>query len=331
MLNWNPYLALLKIKSKSIIVDIAKLTHFDKISDTTANIARIFYGIHTGEKAIRGSKQILALVQDKLNFGRSKNDQGKIDPLELQGLQNEYRSQQIKVKSLENDLQEKVSQLKALIGYHPDYYLPLDTRDAASQILSGFQPNRISFIDIQGGNLQLKISAKKEQVQSNALTGAYVALAPQPQLVFQQNTNTPNTASGLNLALGVDYYLWDGFKRVRDIKRQKLLAQKYNLDREQLSRQLYIKFKSLKSGMGLSSEKESLSREQAKLADLAEEKALSNYKSGLIDYNQYVEQRIKKSQAHLEASESLQSRVNDLIELATISGGLNKYNAAIRY
>jgi outer membrane protein TolC len=331
MLNWNPYLALLKIKSKSIIVDIAKLTHFDKISDTTANIARIFYGIHTGEKAIRGSKQIMALVQDKLNFGRSKNDQGKIDPLELQSLQNEYRSQQIKVKSLENDMREKVSQLKALIGYHPDYYLPLDTRDAASQILSGFQPNRISFIDIQGGNLQLKISAKKEQVQSNALTGAYVALVPQPQLVFQQNTNTPNTASGLNLALGLDYYLWDGFKRVRDIKRQKLLAQKYNLDREQLSRQLYIKFKGLKSGMGLSSEKESLSREQAKLADLAEEKALSNYKSGLIDYNQYVEQRIKKSQAHLEASESLQSRVNDLIELATISGGLNKYNAAIRY
>lgn len=331
MINWNPYLALLKIKSKSIVVDIAKLTHFDKISDTTANIARIFYGIHTGEKAIRGSKQILALSQDKLNFGRSKNDQGKVDPLELQGLQNECRSQQIKVKSLENDLLEKVSQLKELIGYHPDYYLPLDTRDAANQILNGFQPNWISFTDIQAGNLQLKISAKKEQVQSNAVTGAYVALVPQPQLVFQQNQNTPNAASGLNLALGLDYYLWDGFKRVRDIKRQKLTAQKYNLDREQLSKQLYIKFKRLKGGMGLSSEKESLSREQAKLADLAEEKALSNYKSGLIDYNQYVEQRIKKTQAHLDASESLQSRVNDLIELATISGGLNKYNAAIRY
>lgn len=331
MTNWNPYLALLKIKSKGIMVDIAKISHFDKISDTTANIARIFYSIHCLEKSIRGSKQILALVQDKLNFAKSKNDQGKIDPLEFQTNQNDYRAQQIKVKSLEYDLQEKTGQLKALIGYHPDYFLPLDTRDATNQILNGFQPNWVTFAHIQGGNLQLKIAAKKEQMQSNAVTGAYVALAPQPAFVFQDNSNTPNAASGLNLALGLDYFLWDGFRRVRDVKRQKLLAQQYNLDREQLSQRLYMKFKKLRSGMGLSGERESLSREKAKLADLAEEKAFTNYKSGRIEYNDYMDQRIKKTQAHLDAAESLQPRVNDLIELATISGGLNKYNAAIRY
>jgi outer membrane protein TolC len=331
MTNWNPYLALLKIKSQGIMVDIAKISHFDKISDTTANIARIFYSIHCLEKSIRGSKQILALVQDKLNFAKSKNDQGKIDPLEFQTMQNDYRAQQIKVKSLENDLQEKTGQLKAIIGYHPDYFLPLDTRDATNQILNGFKPNWITFADIQGGNLRLKIAAKKEQMQSNAVTGAYVALAPQPAFVFQDNSNTPNAASGLNLALGLDYFLWDGFRRVRDVKRQKLLAQKYNLDREQLSQELYMKFKKLRSGMGLSGERESLSRERAKLADLAEEKAFTNYKSGRIEYGDYMDQRIKKTQAHLDAAESLQPRVNDLIELATISGGLNKYNAAIRY
>ena len=331
MINWNPYLALLKIKTKSIMVDIAKTSHLDKISDTTANIAKIFYGIHALEKSIRGSKQIMALSQDKLNFGRSKNDQGKIDPLELQGLQNNFRSQQISVKSLENELQEKVSQLKAMIGYHPDYHLPLDTRDASNQILNGFQPKRITFADVQGGNLQLKVSAKKEQMQSSVVAGAYVALVPQPQLVFSQDANVPNAASGLNLGIGLNYMLWDGFRRVRDIKRQKLLAQKYNLDREELSQQLYLRFKKLKSGMSLSSERESLSREQAKLADLAEEKALSSYKSGQIDYNQYTDHRIKKTQAHLDAATSLQPRVNDLIDLATITGGLNKYNAAIRY
>ncbi|MCL5123202.1 MAG: TolC family protein [Deltaproteobacteria bacterium] len=331
MINWNPYLALLKIKSKSIMVDIAKTSHYDKISDTTSNIAKIFYGIHSLEKSIRGSKQILALVQDKLNYARSRNDQGRIDPLELQGLQNDFRSQQIKVKSLENELQEKTSELKAMIGYQPDYYLPLDTRDAVNQILNGFRPDWITFTDVQSGNLQLKISAKKEQVQSNAVTGAYVALVPQPLLVFQQYANVPNAASGLNLGIGFNYTVWDGFERARDIRRQKLLAQKYNLDREELSQQLYLRFKKLKSGMALSSEKESLSRERAKLADLAAEKALNNYKSGIIDYSQYIDQRIKKTQAHLDASDSFQSRINALIDLATISGGLNKYNAAIRY
>ncbi len=92
-----------------------------------------------------------------------------------------------------------------------------------------------------------------------------------------------------------------------------------------------MKFKKIKSGLGLSNEREGLIREQAKLADLSEEKALNNYKSGLIDYNHYLDQRINKTQAHLDVAESLKSRVNDLIDLATISGGLNKYNAAIRY
>ncbi len=133
------------------------------------------------------------------------------------------------------------------------------------------------------------------------------------------------------MAIGLDYCLWDGFRRVRDIKRQKLLAQKYNLDREKLSQQLYIRFKKLRNGIGLSNEKAGLSRERAKLADLAEEKASSNYRSGLVDYNHYVDQRIKKTEAHLDVVQSIQSRVNDLIDLATISGGLNKYNAAIRY
>ncbi|MGC8604414.1 MAG: TolC family protein, partial [Desulfomonilaceae bacterium] len=167
MTNWNPYLALLKIKTKAIMVDIAKSSHLDKISEATGNIATMFYGIHTLEKSLRGSKQILALVQDKLNFAKSKNDQGRIDPLELQGLQNDYRSQQIKVKSLENDLQEKTNELKALIGYHPDYYLPLDTRDSANQILNGLKSDWVTFTDVQNGNLQLKVSAKKEQMQSN--------------------------------------------------------------------------------------------------------------------------------------------------------------------
>ncbi|MGC8603313.1 MAG: TolC family protein, partial [Desulfomonilaceae bacterium] len=168
-------------------------------------------------------------------------------------------------------------------------------------------------------------------MQSNAIAGAYLAILPQPQFVFQDNENTPNMASGLNLAVGLDYTIWDGFRRVRDIKRQKLMAQKYNLDREKLSHQLYVKFRKLKNAMALAGQRESLSREKAKLADLAEEKALNDYKSGLIDYSKYVDQRIKKTQAHLDASNSLQTRINDLIDLATISGGLNKYNAAIRY
>jgi hypothetical protein len=104
------------------------------------------------------------------------------------------------------------------------------TRDAANQIL-GFN-GLVTFAEIQGGNMPLKILAKKEQLQSNMTTGAYLALIPKPVFVLEDVQNQVDRTSGFNLALGLDYTVWDGFKRVRDIKRQKLKAEQLNRPRQ---------------------------------------------------------------------------------------------------
>lgn len=331
MTNWNPYEALIKIRAKSIFVDLAKLAHFDKISENVAQMAKLFYGINTLQATLRGQKQILAIHNNKLNFGKSKFDQGNLDSVTLQSWTNSVKAQQLKVKSLERELEQKTTILKSFMGYHPDYYLPLDTRDAANQILDGFNGRWITFADVQGRNIKLRMAAKKEQAQSVMVTGAYLQLVPKPLFVFTDNKNTPNTTSGVNMALGLDYIIWDGFKRVRDISRQKFKAQQLEIDRKQLSEKLYSEFKRIRGEIDSSGEQSSLSREQAKLADLAEEKAAIMYKSGNIDYGEYSDQRVKTVEAHLNAAQDLQARVNELIDLATMAGGLNKYNAAIRY
>ena len=331
MTNWNPYEALIKIKTQSIFVDIAKLAHFDKISDNVAQIAKLFYGINTLQSNLRAQKQILAIHNNKLNFGKSKHEQGNLDSFTLQSWTNSLKAQQLKIRSIERDLDQKTSLLKNLMGYHPDYHLPLDTRDAANQILNGFNGRWVTFADIQGRNLKLKMAAKKEQAQSVLVTGAYLQLVPKPLFVFTDNKNTPNTTSGVNMAVGLDYQLWDGFKRVRDISRQKFKAQKLEIDRRQLSEKLYGDFKKIRGEIDSTGEQSSLSREQAKLADLAEEKAAILFRSGTIDYGEYSDQRIKTIEAHLNVATDLQNRVFELIDLATMAGGLNKYNAAIRY
>ncbi len=331
MTNWNPYEALIKIRAKSIFVDLAKLAHFDKISENVAQMAKLFYSVNTLQSTIRGQKQILAIHNNKVNFGKSKFDQGNTDSFTLQSWTNSLKAQQLKVKSLERELDQKISLLKSLMGYHHDYHLPLDTRDAANQILNGFNGRWMTFADIQGRNIKLKMAAKKEQAQSVMVTGAYLQLVPKPLFVFTDNKNTPNTTSGVNMALGLDYILWDGFKRVRDISRQKFKAQQLEIDRKQLSEKLYSDFKKIRGEIESTGEQSSLSREQAKLADLAEEKAAILYKSGTMDYGEYSDQRIKTVEAHLNVANDLQNRVFELIDLATMAGGLNKYNAAIRY
>ena len=329
--NWDPYLALLKIKSSGIMVDIGTISHYDKISDNISQMAKIFYRIHVLEKTIRARKQIMALHQNKVSYGQSRHEQGTVDPLEVRLWTNNLKGERVKLKSLEAELEEKIGQLKMIMGYHPDYYLPLDTRDAANQILAGFNGQLVTFAEIQGGNMPLKILAKKEQLQSNMTTGAYVALIPKPVFVLEDVQNQVDRTSGFNLALGLDYTIWDGFKRVRDIKRQKLKAEQLKIDRDKFSQRLYNQFKRLRGELGLSGEREGFNREQARLAELTEERAFLQYKAGEITYEQYVERRLEKVQAVVDSLNSLEGRVTSLIDLATIAGGLNKYNAGIRY
>lgn len=157
--DWNPLLALLKIKSNGILVDIGRITHYNKISDTIAEMAKIFYRVHILEKTIRARKQMLALQQDKVNYAKSRSQQGQMDKLEVRVWTNSARGERIKLRSLETELQDKIGQLKLLMGYHPDYYLPLDTRDAADQILAGFNGQLVTFPEIQGSNLRFSHSS----------------------------------------------------------------------------------------------------------------------------------------------------------------------------
>lgn len=331
MLNWDIYAALLKIKSQSILVDIGQMSHFDKISDNIGNMAKIFYRIHVLERSIKARKQITALHRNRLDYFKTRLDQGAIDTVDYKQWSNMTRNEALKTRMLEKELDERIASLKLLMGYQPDYYLPLDTRDAANQILGGFNGQSVGFADIQSGNLGLQIAAKQEQLQSNRVTASYVSLLPRPIIIFEQIDNQVDRTSGFNFALGFDYTLWDGFRRVRDIKRQKLRAMQLKVDRDHLSKRIYGTFSRLHEELGIFNEKVALEREYVRTAELDEERALLQYKASQIPYDAYMQKRISKADAYANSLTSLQDRVQALIDLATIAGGLNRYNARIQY
>jgi outer membrane protein TolC len=280
---------------------------------------------------VRARKQMLALRREKVTYGKSRIDQGAVDPLQVRLWSNTVRGERLQVRALQDKLQARIAELKVLMGYHPDYHLPLDTRDAVNQILTGFNGQLVTFADIQGMNFSLKILAKKEQLQSGRVTGSYVALLPKPIVLLESLSGQQDRASGFNFAIGLDYVMWDGFARVRDIKRQKMIARQLKIDRRQLSRDLYNHYRRLTALLDLSGQREGFHREQAKLSELSEERSLLRYKSGDIPYEVYLESRISKVDANLAAMGIRESRVNALIDLATLAGGLNRYNARIRY
>jgi outer membrane protein TolC len=331
MTNWNPYAALLEIKSRSIVVDIAKLAHKQKLITGASNIAKLFYSIDQLQKKINTQKQIAAFKNNTYQYGVSKNERGAIDPVQVRMWRNDALAAKLAIKELESQLNQQTLRLKQLIGYHPDYYLPLDTRNAESQILGGFRGQGVNFARIQAMNHDLKLLAKKEQLQSNAVAAAYMALVPQPSLVMENLVGQQDRASGFNLALGLNYYIWDGFRRVREVRRQKIKARQLEIDRKRLSEGLYGEYRGLLDTIDISKSRSSFIREQVNLAELAEERALSRYKSGDLSYEQYIQARIEKVSALSQAHSDRGKKVEALLDLATMAGGLNRYNARIRF
>jgi outer membrane protein TolC len=331
MTNFNPYQALLKMKAMGILVDIARESHRERISDGVRKIAKMFFKVSKTEKLIRARKMMAALLRKKVEYGKSRRAQGGLDPVQVRMWNNSLRGEELVVRSLENQREEFIGQLKMFLGYHPDYYLPVDTRDAIEQLLSGFNGRLLTFADIQAANQRLKIIAKQEQVQSVRVQGAYVAILPRPVFVFESLSNQVDRASGFNLAIGFDHTLWDGFRRIRDIKRQKLMTRDYYLQRKEMSRQLYTDYRRLMRQLDISAEREAFNRERERLAEVTEERALDRYKSGDLNYADYIDTRMQRVEAHLSFIEGLEDRVFALIELATMAGGLNRYNARVQY
>lgn len=329
--DWNPYAALVKIKAYGILTDIAKISHEESITENIGNLAKLFFKIDLLDRGMRARRQLIALHRDKVNYGKSKNAQGTIDPLEIRLWEHALKGEILKLKDMERERNDALLKIKLLMGYHPDFHLPLDTRGAVAQILGGFNGDVVTFGEIQGSNLKMKMLAKKEQAQSVAVTGAYLLILPKPLLLVEDVQNQVDRTSGLNVAFGSSYTIWDGFRGVREIRRQQLKAEKARLDRDKYSLKIYGEFRAIRGLLDASRDKAVYQSEQMRLAELNEERAFLRYKSGDLPYEQYIDRRIEKVQAHMATLTSQQERVVALIDLATLAGGLNKYNARIRY
>jgi outer membrane protein TolC len=355
--EWDPYLALLKVKSQKILVDIAKISHMDKISEAMAEMGKLFYRIHMIDRTLQARKQLTAFRREKVSYMQSRLKQGTADEVEVKLLENAVKAEDIKIKDLERERSERVAELKRFMGYYPDQELPLDTRDAANQILTGFNGQFVTYADVQAVNRILRTLAKQEQLQSNAVTAAYLSLVPKPILVIEGLANQPDRTSGVNVAMGMTYTLWDGFRRVRDIKRQKMKAEQAQLDRDLRSTEMYNRFNNLLGVLRMCSAKDSFVREKVAVSELNEEKAFLLYKQGTSSgeiltrgpgrmpgnsqardqalpkdlYGYYLDRRVDTAEAQLESIANVQDRVVALIDLASLAGGLERYNARIRY
>ena len=121
--HYNPLEALLSIKSRGIVVDIAKTTHQQKVAQGIAEIAKTFLEIEARTKLIRSQRAIGSKWDEKLAYLKFLEQKGKVEELWLARWELSKKQVGLEIERLKAERDELIDRLKTLIGYHPPTFI----------------------------------------------------------------------------------------------------------------------------------------------------------------------------------------------------------------
>ena len=201
--------------------------------------------------------------------------------------------------------------------------MELDLRDARRQVLGSFDPAAATLEQAKARSFELKALELKKELQGYNVTIAKTKILP--DLLFTTQTPDPlsvTSARGLYVGLGLQVPVWDGFKRIRNISRQKAVLKQVGNEKDLKEIDLTDKWNELQESIGNSAAGLKITKSQEELTRLKERQAEIFYNSGTEQLPAWLEAR----KASLEAQKNSFTKAleyDDLIlSLRQFSGDL---------
>jgi len=104
-----------------------------------------------------------------------------------------------------------------------------------------------------------------------------------PSLLLTTQTPDPlsvTNARGLYLGVGLEVPVWDGFKRVRDVSRQKAVLKQFSADKDLKENDLTDKWSTIQEELRSAAANLKLAQSQEELTQLKERQSEIRYQSG---------------------------------------------------
>jgi len=299
--EYNPLLAYFSLKVRKTITHIATLGHLKVIAAGIQRLGQGFLELSALERLTRLHGELAQLARENLRYAQERQKLGEIPPLEV-----EIAAQEVEVAAAEQERlaasQEKIREgLRAFLNLKPDQPLALDLSQARRQVLGDFNPAQASLEDAKGRSFDLRIQKLAKELQSWQITLAKMKFLP--TFNFAAQTPDPLTLTnvrGFFFSVGLSFPLFDGFKRLRNINRQKTILKQVTSEEEvketdvtQTWREFQEKWKAAAAALRLA-------RAQEELARLKERQGETLYQSAGEPFSLYLAARQAKVKAQLQ-------------------------------
>jgi outer membrane protein TolC len=320
---YNPFGSYLTLQAQKLITQAAILAHLKTISKGLERLGSYYLELDALNKLARYQKDLIKLAQENLTYVKNRMGIGTATSLEVKMAQGELDLAQGEQESIALAQKRTLSNLKNFLALPSTQDFTPDFRNSQRQVLGRFTPATVSLELTKNRSYELKAFEIQEKLQGYNVSLAVAKVFP--TILFTTQTPNPlsySTEHGLYVGFGLQVPVWDGFKRIRNISRQKAMLKQLSAKKKENEDVLETKFhqgleKIQEQEVGM---KNAQSREE--LARLKAQQKEVRYQSGQAPLSELLESRQVVLKAQKENVRKTLLYDEAVLSLREISGDL---------
>jgi outer membrane protein len=319
---YNPLGSYYNLQVQKLITQAAIMAHLQTISSGLERLGRMFLQLASWKKLAALQQDLINLSREKLAYMENRYNAGTATSLDVKEAQQELKVDQSKLNGYVSSQKLVLANLKNFLGLKPNQQITPDLNNTLRQILGRFDPNAITLEQTKSRSYDLKIYDIKMKLQGYKVNLAIASTLPNITFNYQTPDPLSTTATGLYAGIGLQIPVWDGFKRIRNISRQKLILQQYGNEKSLLENDLQDKFSEGQKNVRESASALEIAKSKVELAQLKARQTEISYQSGTVPLPEDLKARTKVLEAQEKVVVQTLSYGMAALTLRQISGDL---------
>lgn len=237
--TYNPIASYFSLQAQKLATQAAILTHIKTISAGLERLGQLFLDLEYLKNQTLIQKDLINLFREKLAYAENRFSAGTGTSLEVKEAQQGLKVAQNELEHIAFGQKRALSNMKDFLGLKPTQELTPDLQNTRRQVLGNFDPASVTFDQAKARSYDLKIMDILLKLQDYNIKLAKVRSFP--TMLFTTQTPDPlssNSKYGLYAGVGLYIPVWDGFKRIRNVSRQKTILKQYDSDKGQTGKDL---------------------------------------------------------------------------------------------
>jgi outer membrane protein TolC len=321
--SYNPVASYFSLQAQKLATEAAILTHIKNISAGLQRLGQLFLDLELCKNRILIQKDRINLFREQLTYAENRFSAGTGTSLEIKEAQQGIKMAQTMLSRVVFLQKQAIDNLKKFLGLDPTQELTPDLQNTSRQVLGSFDPASVTWEQTKSYSPDLKIVDLAIKLQAyNVKLAKAKAL---PTVLFTTQTPDPlssNQQYGLYAGVGLYVPVWDGFKRIRNVTRQKIILKQYDNGKSQAETDLESRLQEAQSLVQNTALALQLAQSKLELVQLKARQQETSYQSGGVLLPMVIDSRNMVLDAKSEVLEKAGEHDKAALALRQISGDL---------